>query len=102
MRSPRREAQPPDPRAANGHASAPPAVRPGPRPRPWDWRAHEGPTPASSPFPTGPRRALESRAAPSSLAVQGSTNSCLKALLQFSAVRGRLFRAHLPTLKIQE
>lgn len=60
--APCREARGPDPRAASGHASAPPAVQLGPRPRPRDWRAREGPTPCSSSrVHGGPARARSPR-----------------------------------------
>lgn len=82
-RTPRPCGEQPGTRPACGERprlGAPQQVRSGPRPRPRDWGAREGPSLRLLRTP--------SRPAPSVLAVQGSANSCFKALSLFRALRG--------------
>lgn len=92
-----------DPRAANGHASAPPSSAPWAKaravglasPRGADPSGSLEPLPHPGPGARSPHRSLESGR-------PGLCKQLFKGFLQFSAPRGCLFHAHLPTLKIHK
>lgn len=74
----------------------PPAVHPGVEPRPWAWGGRRGPrTPLSRIRTRVP--AIAAGAVPSSLTVQGSANSCLKALYCSGLCGDVCSKSHLPT-----
>ena len=81
----------------------PPAARPGAEAQVLRWASLRGPDPSGSSDPL-PHPDPGARNTPRSLESgrPGLCKQLFKGFLQFSALRGCLFQAHLPTLKIHK